>query len=167
MRYKEFDVKKEVITIFLLYMAILAYAEDSYQAATITKAAISIGPEWNMNSRDNFAAGAVLAFDFNLGSSFALGINATASSNFDGIFVIEPAAMFRWYFLSREHIGWFAQADAGMSLILEDGDTTSLLLGGLRAGLRLPLGDKFFVEPFGRLGYPFVFGVGGLVGVRF
>jgi len=120
-----------------------------------------------MNSRDNFAAGAVLAFDYNLGSSFAVGINATASSNFENIFVIEPAAFFRWYFLSREHDGWFVQADAGAYFVLEDGDITPMFLGGLRAGFRLPLGEMFFVEPFGRVGYPFAFGVGGLVGVRF
>jgi len=40
-------------------------------------------------------------------------------------------------------------------------------MGGLRAGYRLPLGDMFFIEPFGRVGYPFMFGIGALAGVRF
>jgi len=145
-------------------MAVFVFAEDGQ---TGSKAAIGVGPEFNMNSRDNFAMGGVLAFDYNLGSAFALGINATASSNFDGIFVIEPAAMFRWYFLGSGHSGLFAQADAGVSLILEDGDITPMFLGGLRAGLRLPLGNKFFIEPFGRIGYPFAFGFGALAGLRF
>ena len=157
-------MKKIMVFCLLLCMAVFAFADEVQSSS---KMAIGIGPEWNMNSRDNFAAGAVLALDFNLGSSFAVGINATASSNFDGIFVIEPAAMFRWYFIGSGHSGLFAQADIGASLILEDGDTTPMFLGGLRAGLRLPLGDKFFIEPFGRVGYPFAFGIGGLVGIRF
>jgi hypothetical protein len=120
-----------------------------------------------MNSRENFAAGAVINFDYNIGSSFAVGVVATASSNFSGITVIEPAAFFRWYFLSKENSGWFAQADAGAYLILEDDDFTPMFLGGLRAGLRLPLGEKFFIEPFGRIGYPFAFGAGALAGIKF
>lgn len=120
-----------------------------------------------MNSRKNFAAGAVFGFDYNMGSSFAIGINLTASSNFSGITVIEPAAMFRWYFSDGTHTGWFIQADTGVSLVLEDGEVSPLFLGGLRGGLRLPLGDMFFAEPFGRVGYPFMFGVGVLAGVRF
>jgi len=151
----------------LFFVMVFAFSLCAFADQDSAKMALGAGPEWNMNSRDNFAAGAVLAFDYSLGSSFALGINATASSNFDGIFVIEPAAFFRWYFLGSNHTGWFVQADVGAYLVLEDSEVTPMFLGGVRGGLRLPLGDKFFVEPFGRLGYPFAFGVGGLAGIRF
>jgi hypothetical protein len=144
-----------------------AYAQETESGAGGKKAAISIGPEWNMNSRENFAGGAVLAFQFNLGSSFAIGINAAASTNFAGITVIEPAALFRWYFLSKSHTGLFAQADAGAYLVLEDDEITTLFMGGLKGGIRLPFGDMFFIEPYGRIGYPFAFGIGVLAGVRF
>jgi len=159
---------KKVLIFFVLILILMpvAFAEEG-RADSSQKAAIGLGAEWNMNSRDNFAMGAVLAFDYNLGSAFALGINATASSNFNGIFVIEPAGFFRWYFLGKGHTGLFVQADAGAYLVLEDDDITPLFLGGVRAGLRLPLGEKFFVEPFGRVGYPFAFGVGCLAGIRF
>jgi len=157
-------MKKALVLCLLFCIAVFIFAEEE---ATSSKAAVGAGPEWNMNSRDNFAMGGVLAFDYSLGSAFALGINATASSNFFGITVIEPAAGFRWYFLGSNHTGWFVQADVGAYLILEDGDMTPMFLGGLRGGLRLPLGDKFFIEPFGRIGYPFAFGIGGLAGVRF
>jgi len=120
-----------------------------------------------MNSRENFAAGLVFGFDFNLGSSFATGFNVTGSANFSGIVVLERAAMFRWYFLGRNHLGWFAQADAGTYLVFEDDNVKPMFLGGLHCGIRLPLGASFFVEPFGRVGYPFMFGVGAVAGVRF
>jgi len=157
-------MKKSLVFCLLLCIAAFAFADEE-QASS--KAAIGAGVEWNMNSRENFAMGGVLAFDYNIGSAFSLGINATASSNFFGIAVIEPAAMFRWYFLGSNHTGWFVQADVGVYLILEDGDLTPMFLGGLRGGLRLPFGDKFFIEPFGRIGYPFMFGIGILAGIRF
>ena len=81
---------------------------------------------------------------------------------------LEPAVLFHWYFLSREYTGWFAQAEAGALLILEDGeDIIPMISGGLRAGIRLPLGSLFFVEPFGRFGYPVGFGIGVMAGIRF
>ena len=151
---------------FFLISAICVFAESGENPMS-RKMAISLGPEWNMNSRENFAAGAALNFDYNLGSSFAIGLNITFSSNFSGIAVIEPAALFRWYFLGDNSGGWFVQAETGVYLIFEDQDITPMFLGGLRGGFRLPLGEMFFVEPFGRMGYPFMFGVGALAGVRF
>jgi len=119
-----------------------------------------------MNSRDNFAGGAVLGFDFNLSHLFAIGLTATYSNNFSGISVIEPSALFRWYIFGNS-AGLFVQADAGAYLVLEEEELTPLFMGGLRGGFRLPLGSSFFIEPYGRVGYPFMFGIGAMAGVRF
>jgi hypothetical protein len=160
-----------VVLILFLTAGVFAprvYAQEAQESGADGKrAAVSIGPEWNMNSRKNFAGGAILGFDYNLGSSFALGINAAASNNFFGITVIEPAALFRWYFLPDDHTGWFVQADIGAYLIFEDGEITTLFMGGLKGGIRLPFGDMFFVEPYGRIGYPFAFGIGVMAGIKF
>jgi hypothetical protein len=161
------------ISFFVLLLCIVGnlFAQEmevnEQEEAGVKKAAVSLGPEWNMNSRENFAMGAVIAFDYSLGSSFAVGLNTTVSSNFFGITVVEPAALFRWYFLGSDHNGWFVQADAGAYLVLEDSDITTLFMGGLRGGFRLPFGDTFFIEPFGRIGYPFAFGFGILAGIKF
>jgi len=119
-----------------------------------------------MNSRVNFAGGGVLAFDYALPHSFAVGLNVTASNNFSGITVIESAVLFRWYFLGG-YTGFFVQADGGASFLLEDGEFSHVFLGGLRGGFRLPLKSKFYLEPYGRIGYPFAFGVGVLTGIKF
>jgi hypothetical protein len=132
-----------------------------------TKAAIGIGPEWNMNARDNFAAGAALAFDGTLPHSFALGLNFTASTNFSGFSVLEPAAIVRRYFSGDGQSGLFAQADLGCYLILEDEEITPMFAGGLRGGFRMPLALSLYIEPYGRVGYPFAFGVGAVIGYRF
>lgn len=142
--------------------------------------AASLGSEWNMNSRENFAGALAAGFDYNLPvaiASFAAGGIMSGSSNFTDSGVMEVSGLFRWYFLEKGLSGWnfmgkghngfFAQADLGLYLIMEAGDTFPLPLAGLRAGYRLPLGSAFFVEPFGRLGYPFAFGIGVLGGYKF
>jgi hypothetical protein len=154
-------VKKTILfTVVYLALGMNVFTQEA-------KAAVGIGAEWNMNSRENFAAGAALGFDYNLASSFALGLAVTGSSNFSGIAVIEPAAIIRWYFLSSGDTGLFAQADLGCFMILEDGGLTPLFAGGFRGGFRLPFGKPLYVEPYGRIGYPFAFGIGALVGIRF
>jgi len=132
---------------------------------TNSKVAVGAGLEWNMNSRENFAMGALLGFDINFGASFAAGFNAIFSSNFTNFSVIEPAAFFRWYFLGKGHTGFFAQAEGGVFIIFEE-SVSALPMGGIRAGFRFPLGQKFYIEPYGRLGYPFLFGVGAIAGMR-
>jgi len=158
-----------------LVVRLCAFAEDPEEAGkdkptdnenVNSIAAIGAGLEWNMNSRENFAMGGVLSFDVNLGSSFAAGINATFSANFFGFYVIEPAALFRWYFLGKNHTGFFAQAEGGAFIIFDNNKTSIMPLGGLRAGFRLPLGQKFYIEPYGRIGYPFAFGMGVMAGIR-
>jgi len=120
-----------------------------------------------MNARENFAGGAALAFDYALPFSFAIGVSFTASNNFSGIAVMEPAALLRRYFSKNGNSGLFLQADAGAFLIFEDGKIIPLFMGGLRGGFRLPLKSSFYIEPYGRAGYPFVFGIGVLTGIRF
>ena len=64
-------MKRIGILCLLFCLAAGLYAQDvrDKEAAggdSASKAAIGIGPEWNMNSRDNFAMGGVFEVDFNL-----------------------------------------------------------------------------------------------------
>jgi hypothetical protein len=155
-------MKKTILFAAMVLLCVNLYAQEQEK-----KAAVGIGLEWNMNSRDNFAGGFALAFDYALPHSLAIGLNAIGSSNFTGITVIEPAALFRWYFLGKRHNGFFVQADCGAYLIQEDGEFTAMFLGGLRGGFRFPLQPRFYIEPYGRIGYPFAFGVGVSAGIKF
>jgi len=159
---KRRSIKKiAFLTILILLCNVYAFAQDE------KKMAVGLGLEWNMNSHEYFAGGAVLSVDYNLFQSFAVGLSVTASSNFTVFTALEPAAMFRWYPLGKDHTGFFVQADAGVYLYMEDAQTVPMFLGGLRTGLRLPLGQSFYIEPYGRAGYPFAFGIGVSVGMRF
>jgi len=128
---------------------------------------IGFGAEYNMNSRRNFAVGALLSFNYNIDSSFSAGFNITNSYNFNHFFVIELHGTFRWYILTNDHTGWFAQTDIGAFFIIEDPDAAPKFKAGVRGGYRIALQNNYFIEPYGRLGYPFAFGIGILAGVRF
>jgi len=152
---------------FTLLFLLLTAGLSAQEKKAVGKAAIGIGPEWNMNSRDNFAGGAALNFNYALPYSLAIGFSFTASNNFSGFTVLEPAAVIRRYFLGDGRSGLFAQADLGCYLFPEDGEMTKMFAGGLRGGYRIPVKSSFYIEPYGRGGYPFAFGVGAVVGIRF
>lgn len=165
--------KVMLLSLALLMLTAGMYAQESAFGGDggTTRIAVSVGPEWNMNARENFAAAAMMSADYNLPFSFAAGLNFAVSSNFQNITIVEPAAMFRWYFLrdkfvGHDHSGFFAQADLGISMVVEQDGASPMFMGGLRGGFRLPLTELFYVEPYGRIGYPFAFGIGALAGVR-
>jgi len=163
----------ELILALMLINSFCAFAEDgptqeesAHSERDEKKFAVGLGLEFNMNSPKRYAGGVVLGFDYNLPYFLAVGFTAAYSNNFFGFSVMEPAALFRWYFLGKKYTGFFAQADIGASLIFERGALIPMFLGGLRGGYRFPLGSSFYVEPFGRLGYPFAFGIGVIAGIR-
>jgi len=123
------------------------------------------------NSPLRYAGGMLLGFDFHLPVSIApltAGFTTTFSYNSNGLVTTEPLGLFRWYFTGKEHKGWFAQADIGLSISREEGTVSdATFMGGIRGGYRLPLGNSNYVEPYARFGYPFLFGIGVATGVRF
>jgi outer membrane protein OmpA-like peptidoglycan-associated protein/TolB-like protein len=122
------------------------------------KWALGIGMEYNMNSTMDIAAafGMNFGFDYNINSLFAVG--AIQSLSFSDIIALETSGLFRWYFLQNV----FLQADAGLWTNGED----FMFLIGARSGVRLPVSRNFYVEPYARVGYPFMFGAGVAGGFR-
>jgi hypothetical protein len=129
------------------------------------KMSVGLGAEWNMASRHDFAGGAVLNFLYNLPGASALGLSFTGSMNFNNIYVLEPAFLVRQYFLQDKHSGLFIQFEAGAFISFEEKGVTPMIKSGLAAGYRLPLGSSFYIEPYGRAGYPFAFGLGAMAGI--
>ena len=150
-------MKKALITIALvLFLGISSFAQE-------TKIAFGYGAELNMNAEYGVGGGAILCFDFAIFQQFALGLNVTLSGDDSYNAVLETAAMVRWYFYK----GFFAEADVGLTIFsLRDDVMPREFLAGLRAGYRLPFGKLFYVEGHVRVGYPFIFGAGAVVGLR-
>ena len=159
----KFIMKKLPIVILFLTVSMYAVAQENKSTLSI-----GIGPEFNMNSRHNFAGGTVFGFYFNLpGKTSSLGLTSTVSSNFVDTQVIEAAALFRWYLQNPDYTGYFIQAETGVFTIFEDGERILLPIFGVRGGYRLPITSFFYVEPNGRLGYPFAFGIAVMAGITF
>ena len=156
-------MRKGQMVLMLFALGQLAFAQDF----ALGTPALGAGAEVNMNAHNNFAGGAALGLDFALPYAFAAGLGATASFK-TGITAVEAAAMLRRYFGSK---GFFAQADAGALFYLEaayrEERLRTLFSGGLRAGFRVPLGAMFYIEPYARGGYPFIFSTGVIGGMRF
>ena len=152
--------KKIIISVFFFGFSLGAFAQEGKMSA-------GLGLEWNMNSRHNFAGGTNIGFYYNLPNYVAFGLMLTGSTNFSGFHVIEPTALFRFYMLKKGYTGFFAQVAAGHFFILEDGKTEYMFDGGIGVGYRLPLSSLIYVEPYGRLGYPYAFGIGVMTGMFF
>ena len=157
-------MKKTIILICVFLMLTQAGFTEERDSAI----SVGMGPEFNMNSRENFAGAICVNMEYQL-PFFALplsvGLTITASSNFDDTSVMETTGMARWYFLGTTYTGFFAQFDIGTHFILERDIPVTLFETGLRGGYRLPLGDTFYVEPYGRFGYPYFIGFGVLAGM--
>lgn len=157
--------KECVVMLAVMVLSQSVFAQDD------NKLDLGIGLEWNMNAHKYFAGGAVLGLTYNLPRSFATGLSVTASRNIADITSAETAAMLRWYFLSKAHAGFFAQADAGVLFYMEKAnigdEIKTLFSGGARGGFRMPLGPSFYIEPYARGGYPFFFSIGVAAGMRF
>ena len=156
-------IKKRVLVFSLLVCNMILFAQDNKRVA------IGLGPEWNMDSRFNFAMGGALGLAVSIDDGFAMGLCFSASNNFTGITALEAGGIFRAYIPGKKNFGFFIQTDIGAFFILEEKEVTPMFMNGIRAGYRFLLGPdkKYFVEPYGRLGYPFAFGVGVLGGLRF
>ena len=154
-------MKKWILLAILIQgIYICAFAQEK-------KMSIGAGAEWNMASRHDFAGGAVLNFIYNLPGSSALGLSFTGSMNFNNIYVLEPAFLVRQYFSQDIHSGFFIQFDAGAFIAFEKKGITPMIKSGLAGGYRFLLGSSFYVEPYGRAGYPFAFGLGVMAGICF
>jgi hypothetical protein len=149
---------------------------SSAQEAAYGPAAFAFGLEvMNMNAPENFAMALTVHFDYNLGRSIAVGFTASTSRGFDDfavypvIGVQELGVLFRMFIPGGEHRGFFLQADFGGYFAQKQNETgveySYMIMGGIRGGYRLLFG-QFYIEPYARAGYPFIFGVGVLRGAR-
>ena len=153
-------MKKALITIVLVFiLGLSSFTQE-------TKAAFGYGAEMNKNAEYGVGGGALLNFDVNLFSQYAIGASVTMSGDNSYNGILETAVMVRRYFLPL-HEGFFVEVDTGLSIFtLRDEKTFYRFLAGVRGGYRLPFGNFFYVEPCARVGYPFIFGVGTVAGYR-
>ncbi|MDR2729757.1 MAG: hypothetical protein LBB81_02530 [Treponema sp.] len=115
-----------------------------------------------------FGGGATLGGSFN---GMGIGISLMYAQDEEKFIFLELLAHLRFY-LSRvkNNTGLFLQADIGAVFFahekFESNDNAAFAIG-LRAGARIPLGKYVYFEPNIRGGYPYIFGGGLSLGLRF
>jgi len=127
---------------------------------------VGAGSELNNNStsKSSTAMGGNVVLGYDMNKNFALGLNAIYSHDMDVMSTLESMIMFRYYLPVTSS---FLQAEAGGALSTTEGKNSTAPLGGLTAGMRLEMEDRWYLEPTLRGGYPFTWGAGFTLGKKF
>ena len=150
---------KKLCILLLLLSAGNLYAQAGFFAG--------LGIEGNANTREGAALGGGLTLGLDINDIFAAGAKVSFSSNMDTVTTLEPVAFFRYYFLPLPLGILFLQAELGVSLFFEDGETYPAFDAGLAVGWRFLVWEGIYLEPMFRGGYPFAWGIGLSVGYQF
>jgi len=125
---------------------------------------IGFSAEANGNTREGTAAGGGWTIGFDLNQYAGIGIKTVFSHDLDSMITMEQCALLRFYLPINKH-GLFIQAEAGGSILFEDEKSDFVFIGGIATGWRFKIGKNWYIEPFGRGGYPFVWGAGLVTGI--
>jgi hypothetical protein len=127
------------------------------------------GVEGNMNTTEGYALGRTLSIEAQWFKYVVTGFELIVSSDFRQFISISPGLFGRWYFydLGFKGGGFFVQADLGATVALDAWVPWIFVLGGVTSGFRLPyLEGDYYLEPYVRVGYPYLWGVGVKAGGR-
>jgi outer membrane protein OmpA-like peptidoglycan-associated protein len=134
-----------------------------------------LGPEINGYTREGYSLGGALLFGIDLTDMFSIGLKTAYFDNLDTIRAFETMLFLRFYFpflhKPNNMDGPFAQLEAGSVVFLERGYHVNIeafpsFTGGVSAGWRFNLGERCYVEPAVRAGYPHIWGGSLTAGIR-
>ena len=145
----------------LFFMAGSVFAND---VANLNNIFFGIGGEANANTSEGAAIGGNVSFGIEFLKQFNAGLKVIFSHDTESIFTIEPLAFFRYY-LPLGIPGFFAQLEMGASVFIEDDKGYPAFSVGAAAGWRFQITNIFYIEPYARAGYPFVWGAGLTAGM--
>jgi len=123
-------------------------------------------------SRYNIAAGGGIVFGFNM-NGIGFGIHYTYVRDEENFNFLEGLYIFRLYLSQKkDNTGLFLQAEGGVVWFWYDDDISNIIncmsfVGGLSAGWRFMMNKQWYIEPFIRGGYPYIFGAGFSTGFKF
>ena len=123
------------------------------------------GAEANGNSPTGLAVGGSLSMGLNLSTNWAVGMK-TAFSYAEEVSTLEPCILFRW-FTPFGNMIFYAQVELGTAILFEENNSHFTYMGGLAAGLKVPMGKGLYITPVLRVGYPFIWGAGLTFGMAF
>ena len=127
--------------------------------------------ETALYSYSGYTTGYGFALGYGRGTS--IGLKAVFFPGEEGINVLEVNCILRFYFSGgKAYSGTFFQFMGGPVVFLNNGSfylpaKVGAFSFGVGLGWRILILDRVFIEPYLRGGYPYMFGAGLSVGVRF
>jgi len=155
--------------ILLCLLLLFAYININANENTLK---FGIGIEANMNAFENFAFGRSVSLETQFFKHIVNGFAIAVSDDFNKLTVFQMEIFARSYFLEFDFSnltkgGFFLQGDLGMSFFLKRTDSSPKVLAGLTTGFRYYFNRRdYFIEPYIKGGYPFVFAFGLRTGCR-
>ena len=146
-----------VLLIFICMASNLSALEGLFTGA---------GFETGAFTRRGAAIGGGLMAGYEINPHFSAGLRMALLHDLDTITTLNIQGFFR-YQLPLPIDGFFAQAEAGIVMFFEAGETFPAFSAGLAAGWRFSFTDNWFMEPVLRFGYPYMWGFGVMAGYRF
>jgi len=121
-------------------------------------------------SRYNIAGGGGILFGGSLDGK-GIGLKLLYVQDPENFIFLETLAHIRLYLShEKDNTGIFLQAEGGIVLFsYEKFEITGYysFVGGLSAGWRFMMNNQWYIEPFIRAGYPYIFGAGFSTGFKF
>ena len=143
------------------------------RAPNYKKVSLGFLLEANKNSLDFIAPSVGFAFDYSPWRKISIGAKAAASYDMyeknNDLVTLEALGTLRFYIVSltgEPVTGIYAELQAGTSLFFVNSNIKPAFNGGASIGYRFGL-NNFYIEPEIRFGYPYLFGCGMYVGMRF
>ncbi|MDR0638534.1 MAG: hypothetical protein LBG27_06495 [Spirochaetaceae bacterium] len=171
---------KKIVSLFFITVAVLGTVKRAgipVYAQDVVGLSLSLGAEGNGYSPTSIGIGARLSGDYRFGEMLSIGTSSLICG--DGVLTtLEFSGNVRYYFLRNEeslikHYNWasifhlFLQAEAGAAVFIDENNSLQPhFMASLVAGSRIALSrfGSFYIEPYVRVGYPHMFGI-GLLGV--
>ncbi|MDR0908460.1 MAG: hypothetical protein LBM77_01725 [Spirochaetaceae bacterium] len=125
------------------------------------------GNQYTISDTLAFGGGALV--DFRFTNALTAGLKVNIFDDFNGVLALEIEPLFRWYIASVGFADFFAQADAGITIITVNSQAYNKVsfAGGLTAGARINIWKGLYVDPFVSFQYPKMMSFGMYVGYSF
>ena len=142
-------------------------------SSTIYKSSLGFILEGNKNCISGIAPAGGISFDYSASRKVSLGaevlVSYDASVKDNTIYSVEPLAFLRGYLVSptgEPSAGLFVEGQGGAEIVLLNDEIKTSVSAGAALGFRMVYGS-FYLEPYLRGGYPYMFGAGLGAGFRF
>ena len=152
--------KNIIVLLCMLLSAIPLFAQEF---------SLGAGAEVNLITLEekSLALSGIINAEMRFGSVFAAGVNIGAGYGWNEFIGIENRIFGRWYYARPANLEFFFQADAGLLVTFRTGDPLESRGSpsvGLTLGTRINLPGRWYLEPHVRGGYPYLGGLGILMG---